>query len=52
MFLQTRLCNIYKKGNCRFGPACQFAHGTAELRGLPDNTDMVIHFSISIHRAL
>ncbi|KFM24953.1 Zinc finger CCCH domain-containing protein 36 [Auxenochlorella protothecoides] len=32
---KTRLCTRWLEGNCRFGNRCNFAHGEAELRGLP-----------------
>ncbi|KAL6771649.1 hypothetical protein ACKKBG_A27235 [Auxenochlorella protothecoides x Auxenochlorella symbiontica] len=32
---KTRLCTRWQEGNCRFGNRCNFAHGEAELRGLP-----------------
>ena len=29
------MCKNFEKGHCRYGAACQFAHGTPELRSLP-----------------
>jgi hypothetical protein len=32
---KTELCSHFSTGNCRFGDACSFAHGVAELRARP-----------------
>ena len=32
---QTRLCRNFTNGHCKYGDACQFAHGTTELRSPP-----------------
>ena len=36
MSLQTRICKNYANGDCRYGSSCQFAHGAADLRRLPE----------------
>ncbi|KAJ9533403.1 hypothetical protein QJQ45_026452 [Haematococcus lacustris] len=32
---KTRMCTRWLQGHCRFGEACNFAHGETELRALP-----------------
>ncbi|KAL2613299.1 hypothetical protein R1flu_024991 [Riccia fluitans] len=36
--LKTSLCSYFRKGNCRHGDQCRYAHGEAELKPRPDGT--------------
>lgn len=38
---KTRVCKHYKKGFCRYGKTCKFAHGTRELRNAAENLKAV-----------
>ncbi|KAL3679740.1 hypothetical protein R1sor_022696 [Riccia sorocarpa] len=35
---KTSLCSYFRKGNCRHGDQCRYAHGEAELKPRPDGT--------------
>ena len=38
-FFKISLCKNFVSGHCAFGDACHFAHGEAELRAYPRDTD-------------
>ncbi|CAJ1344758.1 unnamed protein product, partial [Effrenium voratum] len=36
LYKKTRLCSFHQVGACNRGSACNFAHGEADLREMPD----------------
>mmetsp|Transcript_52005 Transcript_52005/g.96261 ORF Transcript_52005/g.96261 Transcript_52005/m.96261 type:complete len:488 (+) Transcript_52005:182-1645(+) len=41
-FNKTQLCRFHRRGQCRKGESCQFAHGLTDVRAVPDLTKTAI----------
>jgi len=41
-FNKTQLCRFHRRGQCRKGESCQFAHGLVDVRAVPDLTKTAI----------
>ncbi|BBN09995.1 tRNA (uracil-5-)-methyltransferase [Marchantia polymorpha subsp. ruderalis] len=49
--MKTSLCSYFRKGNCRHGDLCRYAHGEAELKPRPDGSwDPTSDFAKSLAR--